>query len=57
MVERGALGVWVVGEAGAVLVEPGGRRAYCWCVRVEDGTLPFERWGSYKKLQRELAHL
>ena len=40
VLERGALGVWVVGEAGAVLVTPGGRRAYCWCVRVEDGTLP-----------------
>jgi hypothetical protein len=38
--ERGALGVWVVGEAGAVLVTRGGRRAFCWCVRVEDGTLP-----------------
>jgi ribosome biogenesis GTPase / thiamine phosphate phosphatase len=24
---------------------------------LEDGTLPFDRWASYKKLQRELAHL
>ena len=24
---------------------------------IEDGTLPFDRWTSYKKLQRELAHL
>lgn len=24
---------------------------------IEDGTLPFARWASYKKLQRELAHL
>ena len=38
VVERGALGVWVVGEAGAILMV--GRRAYCWCVRVDDGTLP-----------------
>jgi hypothetical protein len=38
--ERGTLGVWLVGEAGAVLVAPGGRRAHCWCVRVEDGALP-----------------
>jgi hypothetical protein len=38
--ERGTLGVWLVGEAGAVLVAPRGRRAYCWCVRVEDGALP-----------------
>jgi hypothetical protein len=40
VLERGTLGVWVVGEAGAVLVTRGGRRAFCWCVRVEDGTLP-----------------
>ena len=38
VIERGAFGVWAVGEAGAILVV--GRRAYCWCVRVEDGTLP-----------------
>ena len=37
--ERGALGVWLVGEAGALLVRPGGRRVDCWCVRV-DGELP-----------------
>jgi hypothetical protein len=34
--ERGALGVWLVGEAGALLVRPGGRRVDCWCVKVED---------------------
>ena len=38
--ERGALGVWLVGEAGAVLVRPGGRRVYCWCVHVDDPSLP-----------------
>ena len=38
--ERGALGVWVVGPAGAVLVREGGRRADCWCVRVADPALP-----------------
>jgi len=37
--ERGALGVWLVGEAGALLVRPGGRRVDCWCVRV-DAELP-----------------
>jgi hypothetical protein len=37
--ERGALGVWLVGEAGALLVRPGGRRVDCWCVKVE-GDLP-----------------
>jgi hypothetical protein len=38
--ERGGLGVWLVGEAGAVLVRPGGRRVYCWCVHVDDPALP-----------------
>lgn len=38
--ERGALGVWLLGEAGAVLVRPGGRRVHCYCVRVADGELP-----------------
>jgi hypothetical protein len=38
--ERGALGVWLVGEAGAVLVQPGGRRVFCWCVQVPEPGLP-----------------
>ena len=38
--ERGSLGIWLVGEAGAVLIRPGGRRAHCFCVRVEDPDLP-----------------
>ena len=38
--ERGALGVWLVGEAGALLVAPGGRRVYCWCVQVPEPGLP-----------------
>ena len=37
--ERGRLGVWLVGEAGALLVRPGGRRVDCWCVKV-DAALP-----------------
>ena len=40
VLERGALGTWLVGEAGAVLVRPGGRRVHCWCVRVDDAGLP-----------------
>jgi len=40
VLERGTLGVWVIGEAGAVLVRPGGRRVFCWCVRVDDPSLP-----------------
>ena len=38
--ERGRLGVWLVGPAGALLVRPGGRRAVCYCVGVNDPTLP-----------------
>ena len=38
--ERGALGVWLVGEAGAVLVGTRGRRVHCWCIGVPDGDLP-----------------
>ena len=38
--ERGQLGIWLVGEAGALLVRPGGRRVHCWCVGVPDPELP-----------------
>jgi len=39
--ERGGLGVWLVGEQGAVMVRHGGRRVDCWCVRIaEPGSLP-----------------
>src|SRR5919197_1566407 len=41
VLERGALGTWLVGESGALLVRPGGRRVHCWCVHaVEAGGLP-----------------
>jgi hypothetical protein len=40
VLERGRLGVWLVGEAGALLVRPGGRRVLCWCVRVPAPDLP-----------------
>jgi hypothetical protein len=38
--ERGELGAWLVGEAGALLVRPGGRRVNCYCVRTTDPELP-----------------
>jgi hypothetical protein len=39
--QRGRLGVWLVGEEGAILLRPGGRRVYCHCVRVSEvGDLP-----------------
>ena len=39
VLERGVLGVWLVGEAGALLIAPGGRRVYCMCVRTTDPEL------------------
>jgi hypothetical protein len=38
--ERGGLGTWLVGEGGALLVTPGGRRVHCFCVGVTDPELP-----------------
>jgi hypothetical protein len=32
--QHGRLGVWLVGERGALLVRPGGRRLFSFCVRV-----------------------
>ena len=34
--QRGRLGVWLLGEKGALLVRPGGRRVDSWCVRIAD---------------------
>ena len=38
--ERGDLGVWLVGERGALLVVPGGRVVHCFCVMAGDESLP-----------------
>lgn len=40
VLERGRLGAWLVGEAGALLVRPGARRVMCYCVRVNEPALP-----------------
>jgi hypothetical protein len=40
VLERGRLGAWLVGPAGALLVRPGGRRVLCYCVGVNDPALP-----------------
>jgi hypothetical protein len=40
VMERGKLGVWLVGEAGALLVRPRGRRVQCYCVKVSEPGLP-----------------
>jgi hypothetical protein len=37
--ERGSLGIWLVGEGGALLVTPG-RRVHCFCVAATDAELP-----------------
>ena len=34
VLQRGALGDWLIGEKGAILVRSRGRRVDCWCVRV-----------------------
>jgi hypothetical protein len=38
--ERGALGVWLVGEAGALLFTRGGRTVHCYCVSATEAELP-----------------
>jgi hypothetical protein len=40
VLERGQLGSWLVGEFGALLVRPGGRRVNCYCVRADATGLP-----------------
>jgi len=40
VLERGRLGTWALGEAGALLVRPGGRRVDCYCVKATDPELP-----------------
>ena len=38
VMERGELGVWLLGASGALLVRSGDRRVDCWCVRVGDAS-------------------
>jgi hypothetical protein len=38
VLERGQLGIWLVGSSGALLVRSSGRRIDCWCVRVADAS-------------------
>ena len=38
--ERSGMGVWLVGEAGALLFPYGARRVHSFCVRATDGQLP-----------------
>ncbi|HWF25744.1 MAG TPA: hypothetical protein VG275_09870 [Solirubrobacteraceae bacterium] len=40
VLEQGALGAWLIAEAGAILVRPGGRRVHCYCVKATDAELP-----------------
>jgi hypothetical protein len=35
--QRGRLGAWLVGQEGAILIRPGGRRVHCFCVLVGEG--------------------
>ena len=34
--QTGRLGVWLLGQRGALLLRPGGRRVFSFCVRVGD---------------------
>jgi hypothetical protein len=38
--EPGRFGVWLVGEMGALLVRPGGKRVHCYCVKATGNGLP-----------------
>jgi hypothetical protein len=38
--EHGEMGVWLVGEAGALLLPRGSRRVHCFCVRTTESELP-----------------
>ena len=40
IIERSRLGIWLVAEAGAVLITPGGRRVFCYCVKATGTGLP-----------------
>jgi len=40
VLEPAALGVWLLGEAGAILVPRRGRRLFCYCVRASGPELP-----------------
>jgi hypothetical protein len=40
VLQPGTLGVWLVGEGGALLVRRGGRRVNCYCVRATGDGLP-----------------
>jgi hypothetical protein len=40
VLERGSLGIWLVGPAGALLIRPGGRRVQTYCVRATGDDLP-----------------
>jgi len=38
--QRGELGIWLVGQGGALLVTPERRRVHCFCVAASDPELP-----------------
>jgi hypothetical protein len=40
VLEHGVLGVWLLAQAGALLIVPGGRRVHCYCVSVPVEGLP-----------------
>jgi hypothetical protein len=55
--ERGRLGVWLVGEAGALLIRPGGKRVDCWCVQAKPVTSEARRIDGELPSADRTAHL
>jgi hypothetical protein len=55
--ERGRLGTWLVGEAGALLVRSGGRRVDCWCVQAKPVTSEARRIDGELPSADRTAHL
>ena len=55
--EPGRLGTWLVGEAGALLVRPGGRTVHCFCVRVNESTTASTTGPSFLPSSDRISHL
>jgi hypothetical protein len=57
VLERGRLGTWLVGEAGAVLLHGRRRRAYCYCVKVDAHAVADATGGGELPSGDRIAHL
>ncbi len=57
VLERGRLGTWLVGEAGAVLLHGRRGRAYCYCVKVDGRAVADATGGADLPSGDRIAHL